>query len=104
MSQIVRTLQEINSYLKYMSDCPDLYIVLVNHIQIFKETGDSRYIYQNKLHKACFQHEMAYGDFKDITRTTVSDKILHHKAFNIAKSPKTNGYQGDLASMVYKFF
>ena len=29
----------------------------------FKETGDSRYIYQNELDKACFQHEMAYGDF-----------------------------------------
>ena len=22
-----------------------------------KETGDSRYIYQNKLYKSCFQHE-----------------------------------------------
>ena len=25
----------------------------------FIETGDSRYIYQNKLDKACFQHDMA---------------------------------------------
>ena len=32
-------------------------------IQKFKETGDSRYIYQNKLDKACLQHDMAYGDF-----------------------------------------
>ena len=38
-------------------------------IQKFKETGDSWYIYQNKLDKACFQHGMAYGDFKDLTRT-----------------------------------
>ena len=29
----------------------------------FKEIGDSQYIYQNKLNKACFQHDMAYGDF-----------------------------------------
>ena len=29
--------------------------------QKFKETGDSRYIYQNKLDKACFQHNMAYS-------------------------------------------
>ena len=29
------------------------------------KTGDSRYIYQNELDKACFQHDMAYGDFKD---------------------------------------
>ena len=32
-------------------------------IQKFKETDDSQYIYQNKLDKACFQHDMAYGDF-----------------------------------------
>ena len=36
-------------------------------IQRFKETGDSRYIYQIKLDKACFQHDLAYGDFKDLT-------------------------------------
>ena len=27
-------------------------------IQKFKETRDSRYIYQNELDKACFQHNM----------------------------------------------
>ena len=73
-------------------------------IQKFKETGDSRYIYQNELDKACFQHDMAYGDFKDLTRRTASDKILRDKAFNIAKNPKYDGYQRGLASMVYKFF
>ena len=31
-------------------------------IKKIKETGDSRYIYQNELDKACFQHDMAYGD------------------------------------------
>ena len=49
----------------------DLHIVLVD--QKFKETGDSRYIYRNELDKACFQHDMAYGDFKDLTRRTASD-------------------------------
>ena len=29
-------------------------------IQKCKETGDSRYIYQNELDKACFQNDMAY--------------------------------------------
>ena len=47
---------------------------------------------------------MAYGDFKDLTRRTASDKILHDKAFNIAKNPKYDRYQYGLASMVYKFF
>ena len=57
-------------------------------IQNFKETGDSRYIYQNELDKACFQHAMAYGDFKDLTRRTASDKILRDKAFSLDKNPK----------------
>ena len=56
------------------------------------------------LDKACFQHDMAYGDFKHLTRRTVSDKILRDKAFNIAKNPKCDGYQRGLTSMVYKFF
>ena len=34
-------------------------------IQKFKETGDSRYIYKKELDKACFQHDITYGDFKD---------------------------------------
>ena len=73
-------------------------------IQKFIETGDSRYIYQTELDKACFQHDMAYGDFKDFTRRTASDKILRDKSFNIAKHPNCNGYQRKLAPMVYKFF
>ena len=47
---------------------------------------------------------MAYGDFKDLKRRTASDKILRDKAFNIAKTPKYDGYQRGLAPMVYKFF
>ena len=59
---------------------------------------------QNELDKACFQHDMAYGDFRDLKRRTYSDKVLRDKAFNIAKNPKYDGYQRGLASMVYKFF
>ena len=70
----------------------------------FKETGDSRYIYQNELDKACFQHDMAYGDFKDLKRRKAADKVLRDKTFNIAKDPKYDGYQRGLASMVYKFY
>ena len=73
-------------------------------IQKFKETGDTSYIYKNELDKACFQHDMAYGDFKDLPRRTDSDKILRDKTFNIAKNPKYDGYQRGLASMIYKFF
>ena len=69
-------------------------------IQIFKETGDTSYIYKNELDKDCFQHDMAYGDFKDLARRTASDKVLRDKAFNIAKNSKCDGYQRELASMV----
>ena len=37
-------------------------------IQTFKQTGDSRYIYKNELDEACFQHDLAYGDFKDLKK------------------------------------
>ena len=69
-----------------------------------KETGDSGYISQNQLDKTCFQHDIAYGDFKDISRRTFADKILPDKVFNIAKNPKYDGYQGRLASLLYRFF
>ena len=61
-------------------------------------------MYKNKLDKACFQHNMAYGDFKDLKRRTTSDKVLRDKVFNITKNPKYSGYQRGLASMVSKFF
>ena len=73
-------------------------------IQNFKETGDSRYIYQSELNKACFQHDLAYGNFKDLARRTASGKILCDKAFDISKNSKYDGYQRGLASKVYKFF
>ena len=73
-------------------------------IQKYKETGDTDYIYKNELDKACFQYDMAYGDFKDLARRTASDKVIRDKAFNIAKGPKYDGYQTSLALMVYKFF
>ena len=46
---------------------------------------------------------MAHGDFKNLTRRTVSDKILRDKAFNIAKNLKYNGYQRELALVVHQF-
>ena len=72
-------------------------------IQKFNQTGDSRYIYRNELDKACFQHDMAYGDFKDLKRRKAADNVLRDKAFNITKNSKYGRYQRGLASMVYTF-
>ena len=73
-------------------------------IKEFKRTGDTRYIYRNELDKACFQHDSAYADHKDLINRTEADKVLRDKAYDIASNPKYDGYQRGLASMVYKFF
>ena len=78
-------------------------------IQRFKETRDTRYICKNELDKACFQHDMAYGDFKDLTKRTFADKVLRDKAFKIAMIKNMTDirenwllwYRG-LASIVYQ--
>ena len=76
-------------------------------IQKLKETGDTSYIYKNELDKACFQHDMAYGDFKVLARRTArrigSQKILRNKALNIAKNSKYDGYQRGLALWFINF-
>ena len=73
-------------------------------IKEFKRTGDTRYIYRNELDKACFQHDSAYADHKDLINRTEADKVLRDKAYDVASNPKYHGYQRGLASMVYKFF
>ena len=72
-------------------------------IQKFKETGDTSYIYKNELDKACFQHDMAYGDFKDLAKRTAADKVLKDKAFKIASDQKYDEYQRGFASMYIDF-
>ena len=72
--------------------------------QKFKETGDTNYVFKNELDKACFVHDAAYSDSKDLTKRTIADENLKNRAFDIAKDPKYDGYQRGLASMVYKFF
>ena len=73
-------------------------------IKKFKQTGDTRYIYRNELDKACFQHDSADADHKDLINRTKSDKVLRDKAYDIASNPEYDGYQRGLVSMVYKFF
>ena len=73
-------------------------------IKEFKRTGGTRYIYRNELDKACFQHDSAYADHKDLINRTEADKVLRDKAYDIASNPEYDGYQRGLASMVYKFF
>ena len=73
-------------------------------IQKFKETCNVRHIYKNEWYEACFAHDAAYGDGKDLAKRTFSDKILNDTAYKIAINLKYAGYQRGLACMVYMFF
>ena len=73
-------------------------------IQNFMQTGNTNYIYKNDLDKACFQHDMPYDKYKDLTKRTQSYKVLRDKSFEIPSNPKYDGYQRGLVSMIYKFF
>ena len=64
---------------------------------------NSRYIYQSGLDKVFFQHEIFYGEFKNLTRKIHSNKRLRNKPFDISKHPKYDESQRGLALMVYKF-
>ena len=44
---------------------------------------------------------MTYGDFKDSSKRTAADKLLRDRSVNIAKNPKYDRYQEDLASMFF---
>ena len=72
-----------------------------DRIQKLIQAGDTGYIYENDIDTACFQHDMPYGKYKDLTKRTESDKML--KGFKIAGNPNYDGYQRGLVSIVYKF-
>ena len=73
-------------------------------IEKFMQTGNTDFIFKNELDKACFQHDMAYDESKDLVKRTQSDKVLIDKAFKNLSNPKNDGYQRRSASMVHKFF
>ena len=65
-------------------------------IETFKETVDSRYIYQNELDKAYCQHDMAYGDFKDLTRRSALIKCWVMKHFILLQIRNMTDNNADL--------
>ena len=44
---------------------------------------------------------MAYGDFKDLNRRTISDKVLPGKASSTTKNQNDGGYQRGLVSPIH---
>ena len=64
-------------------------LLKIAKVQKFRETGILKHIYRNELDKACFAHDAAYSDSKDLAKRTVSDKILKDRAYEIAINPNT---------------
>ena len=80
----------------------DLHIFLVEHLpktEKFKETEDTRYIYQKEIEKKCFQYDTAYVVYEYLLRKKVSDKVLHDKVFSIPNNPRYDGHQQGIVSM-----
>ena len=73
-------------------------------IHKFTETGNLKHLYRNELVKACFAHDAAYSERKNLPKRTISDKILKGRAYEIARNHNYDIYQRGLGSMVYKFF
>ena len=73
-------------------------------IKKFRETGHLKHLYTHQLAKACFAHNAAYSDSKDLAKRIISGKILEDKAYEIARNCKYDGYQRALTCMVYNFF
>ena len=44
-------------------------------IQKLKKTEDTNYIYKSEFNKACFQHDIAHEDLKDLARRATFDKV-----------------------------
>ena len=48
-------------------------------IEKFMKTGNTDYIYRNDLDKACFQHDLGYSKYQDLTITKQLNKVLRDK-------------------------
>ena len=70
-------------------------------IETFMQTGNTGFIYRNKLDTACFQHIWL---MVNVAKRSQSDKVFREKAFKIESDPKYGGYWRGLASIIYKPF
>ena len=73
-------------------------------IQKFKTTGNAKYIYKNELDKACIQHDFLMDILKVRQKRQLQIKSYEINHLILQKSPKYDGFQRGLSSMVYKFF
>ena len=53
-------------------------------IQKFRETGNLKHLHRNELEKACFAHDAAYSDSRDLAKRSIFHKFLKNRAYEIA--------------------
>ena len=82
---------------RFMYSACGLFTKNEGRIQKFKETGDLRNIYQKEVGKTCFQHNMAYGAYKDLPRRMTSDQLFSNKVFAVSSNLNYDRYQRGLA-------
>ena len=73
-------------------------------IKKFMLAGDTSFIYKNELDKACFQHDMAYGETKDLVKRSQLNKVLKDKAFEIASDPNYDQLANELHKPIIRKF
>ena len=66
---------ETSLYPNCIYDKQDLLTMAVDH---FRGTVCLRHLYKKELGKACFAHDKAYSDSKDLAERTVSDNIFKY--------------------------
>ena len=76
-----------------------LFIKHRQRIQKLRKTGKLKNLYRNELDKACFTHNAAYSDSKDLTKRIISGKILKDRAHETPKNCRHDRY----VCMVYTF-
>ena len=69
-------------------------------IQKFRQTGNTNYIVKNDIEKACFQHDLPHGKYKNLTEITQSHNVLREKSFEIVSNSKHDDFLRGWASMV----
>ena len=80
------------AYSKKKSTCT-LFTKHRERIQKFRGTGNLKHFYKNELDKACFAHDAAYYDSKDLAKRTIPDKILKDGTYEIVRNRGYDGYQ-----------
>ena len=60
-------------------------------------------MHRNELDKACFAHFAVYCDGKDLTRRTISGKILKDRGYETARNFNYDGHQRELQVWLTSF-